>query len=209
MCAERTDCVLGAPVGNPPGEHWAKAVAEPDWEPMGGLDVETGRTVFHGGQGDAQCAVCPRCDERACSHTETWEKTEGADKAFFDAIHAWNATGEAAVTCPRCASASGLRAWKRADGCFAFACLGFEFWNWPEFASRFLDDFAHVLDGHRVVHIWGKLRAAEGAPQADPAVVMSRPCRPSAPCRAAGTRSPSSPRSRCRCRRPRGPGPSR
>lgn len=38
--AERTDCVLGAPLGHPPGPLWAKAVEQVDWEPSDGLKVE-------------------------------------------------------------------------------------------------------------------------------------------------------------------------
>lgn len=84
--AGRTDCVLGAPLGNPPEEHWAKAVAEPDREPADGLDAEIGRTVFHGGQGGAHYAVCPQYDERTCFCTGTWKEIEGADEPFFAAI---------------------------------------------------------------------------------------------------------------------------
>ncbi|MDN5383230.1 hypothetical protein QEP66_14230 [Streptomyces sp. LB8] len=155
--AGRTDCVLGAPLGNPPEEHWAKAVAEPDREPADGLDAEIGRTVFHGGQGGAHYAVCPQYDERTCFCTGTWKEIEGADEPFFAAIRTWDATGEATVTCPHCASASDLRAWKWADDYYAFAHLGLECWNWPDFAPRFLDDFAQVLGGHRAVRIRGKL----------------------------------------------------
>ncbi|WP_189893463.1 hypothetical protein [Streptomyces xantholiticus] len=157
VLAKRTDCVLGARLGNPPGEHWAKAVSEPDWEPTDGLKIETGRAVFHGGQGDAQYATCPRCASRTYFYTETWDSIEGASEAFDGAFNAWRKTGEATVTCQHCGSASDLRAWTWADDYFAFAYLGFEFWNWPEFAPQFLADFAQVLDGHRVVRVWGKL----------------------------------------------------
>ncbi|GAA1428438.1 hypothetical protein GCM10009601_41660 [Streptomyces thermospinosisporus] len=157
VLAQQTTCVLGAPAGHPPGEHWAKAVIDPDWEPTDGLAVETGRTVFHGGQGGAQYAICPKCAARTDFFTETWEPIDGADDAFFEAINTWHKTGKATVTCSHCASASDLRAWKWADDYYAFAYLGSEFWNWPEFTPRFLADFAQVLEGHRVVRVWGKL----------------------------------------------------
>ncbi|MER6128438.1 hypothetical protein ABT173_38910 [Streptomyces sp. NPDC001795] len=154
---ELTDCVLGAPSGNPPGEHWAKAVTELDWKPTDGLNIETGRTVFHGGQGGAQHATCPQCATRTDFYTEAWENIEGAWEPFGDAINAWHKAGEAAVSCRHCGVASDLRAWTWADDYFAFAYLGFEFWNWPEFDRQFLTDFARMLDGHHVVRVWGKL----------------------------------------------------
>jgi hypothetical protein len=157
ILAERTDCVLGSPLGNPPGAHWTKAVAEPDWKPTDGLKVETGRTVFHGGQGDAQYATCPACANRTDFYTESWDDIEGAWEPFGEAINAWHKTGDATVACQHCGLASDLRAWTWADEYFAFAYLGFEFWNWPEFSPAFLADFARVLDGHRLVRVWGKL----------------------------------------------------
>lgn len=157
VLAERTDCVLGAPSGNPPGAHWSKAVADCDWKPTDGLNIETGLTVFHGGQGGAQHAACPQCARRTDFYTETWDEVEGAWEPFGEAIDAWYKTGSAAVTCQHCGLPSDLRAWTWADDYFAFAHLGFEFWNWPEFSPRFLAEFAQVLDGHRVVRVWGKL----------------------------------------------------
>lgn len=157
--AERTDCVLGARSGNPPGEHWTKAVVHPDsdWAPTDGLRIETGRTVFHGGQGDAQYATCPRCAGRTDFFTETWDPIEGAGEPFDEAISTWHTTGEATVMCRHCGTSSDLRAYTWADDYFAFGHLGFEFWNWPEFDPRFLADIGRVLDGHRLVRVWGKL----------------------------------------------------
>ncbi|WP_240967612.1 hypothetical protein [Streptomyces composti] len=89
--------------------------------------------------------------------TETWDPMDGADDAFLDAMTTWHETGEATVTCPHCTTPSALPAWTWADDFYAFAHLGFELWNWPEFSSRFLTDFAQVLDGYRVVRVWGEL----------------------------------------------------
>jgi len=157
VSTERTNCVLGAPLGNPPGRGWAKAVADPDWEPTDGLKIETGRTVFHGGQGGAQYATCPRCAAWVWFYTESWKRIVGADDVFYAAIDVWYETGEANVTCQSCMQASDLRSWRWADDYFAFGYLGFEFWNWPEFAAGFVDDLAQVLDGHRMIRVWGKL----------------------------------------------------
>ncbi|MBR7831906.1 hypothetical protein KDL01_01460 [Actinospica durhamensis] len=157
VSAERTNCVLGAPLGNPPGQSWAKAVADPDWEPTDGLNIAIGRTVFYGGQGGARYATCPRCAARVWFYTESWKPIAGPDDPFFAAIDVWYETGEANVTCPSCEQASDLVSWQWADDYFAFGYLGFEFWNWPEFAARFVEDLAQVLDGHRLIRVWGKL----------------------------------------------------
>ncbi|WP_137992496.1 hypothetical protein [Streptomyces vilmorinianum] len=155
---ERTDCVLGAPLGHPPGPRWASAVAVEDWEPGGGLRIEVGRTVFHGGQGDAQYAVCPHCATRTRFCTEDWEYIEdGAREPFDRAISAWHDTGAAAVTRTHCGRDGDLTAWAWADDFYAFGHLGFEFWDWDEFDPRFLDAFGTALGGHRVVRVWGKL----------------------------------------------------
>ncbi|MEU4093665.1 hypothetical protein [Streptomyces sp. NPDC026673] len=154
--ADRTDCVLGARSGNPPGGHWAKAVTHPDWEPTDGLKIVTGRTVFHGGQGEVRYATCPHCACRVDFLTEDWDPIEGADEPFYAAFTTWRTTGQATVACPHCGTAPDLRAWTWDDDYFAFGCLGFEFWNWPEFDPRFLTDLARVLDGHRLVRVWGK-----------------------------------------------------
>jgi len=154
---ERTDCVLGAREGNPPGAQWANAVIEPDWAPSDGLKIETERTVFWGGQGDAQYAKCPQCAGQTTFYTESWDYIEGSRDAFSAAMEVWHETGEATVTCQDCAKASALSSWRWADDYFAFGYLGFEFWNWPEFDPRFLTDLARVLGDHQVVRVWGKL----------------------------------------------------
>lgn len=157
VSSERTDCVLGACEGHPPGEQWAKAVIEPERAPSDGLKISTGRTVFWGGQGDAQYATCPRCARQTWFYTESWDRIEGARDAFDTAMSLWHETGEAAVTCQHCGHASDLALWRWADDYFAFGHLGFEFWNWPEFEPRFLADLARILGGHEVVRVWGKL----------------------------------------------------
>ncbi len=39
---------------------------------------------------------------------------------------------------------------------WAFADVGFEFWNWPLFTAEFVRAFAQQM-GSRVVHVYGKL----------------------------------------------------
>ncbi|MFD0369750.1 hypothetical protein [Streptomyces sp. NPDC059071] len=150
--AERTDCVLGAPLGHPPGPAWERAVAEPDWEPDGGLAVHTGRQVFHAGQDAPEFAVCPGCATRTALVEDTWQR-------FDAAIRVWAGgdTAAARVACPACGRDGDVTAWQWHDDRFALACLGFAFWDWTEFGSDFLTDFAEALGGRRVVRVWGKL----------------------------------------------------
>ncbi|MFD5034894.1 hypothetical protein ACFWM0_31415 [Streptomyces sp. NPDC058405] len=155
--AERTDCVLGAPLGHPPGLLWAKAVGQEDWEPSDGLKIETGRTVFHGGQGDAMYAVCPHCAAHVDLFTEEGDTIADAWEPFGKAMETWHDTGRAAITCRRCSRAGDLTTWAWDDDYYAFGYLGFEFWDWPEFSPGFLSRFAHVLGGHRTVLVGGKL----------------------------------------------------
>lgn len=155
--AERTGCVLGAPLGHPPGPLWAKAVGHEDWEPSDGLNIETGRTVFQGGQGDAMFAVCPHCAERVDLYTDEWDLIESAWAPFGKAMDVWHDTGRADVTCPRCRRAGDLTTWTWDHDYYAFGYLGFEFWDWPEFSPAFLTRFTHALGGRRTVLVAGKL----------------------------------------------------
>lgn len=106
--AERADCVLGAPLGHPPAGQWAKTAAEPGsgWEPTDGLSIQARRTVFFGGQGDAEYAACPLCTDRTRFLTEERETIDGTWAPFGNAINDWHASGQASVTCPSCALAS-------------------------------------------------------------------------------------------------------
>ncbi|MGA5417401.1 hypothetical protein [Streptomyces pseudogriseolus] len=157
--AERTDCVLGAPLGHPPGPNWLRACspADEEWEPSDGLNVEVGRTVFNGGQGEPEAVTCPRCEVTTRLMTDTWAPDDEAWAPFGAALHDWDDTGEAEVVCPACAASVPLPEYRWADDYFAFAHLGFEFWNWPEFTEEFLTRFSDALGGHRVRRVWGKL----------------------------------------------------
>ncbi|CAL9531204.1 hypothetical protein [Streptomyces sp. Tu 3180] len=159
VLAERTGCVLGRPLGHPPGPNWHRAVAEDDagWKPSDGLAVEVGRTVFHGGQGGPEAVTCPRCAATTSLVTDDWEPVDGVWAPFGAAMRTWHETGEAQVACPVCAEPVPLPEWSWADDYFAFAHLGFEFWNWPEFTPEFLAGFSRALGGHRTAHVWGKL----------------------------------------------------
>ncbi|PZG99314.1 hypothetical protein C1I97_24150 [Streptomyces sp. NTH33] len=159
VLAERTDCVLGQPLGHPPGPNWQRAVAEDDGdrEPYDGLAVYTGRTVFHGGQGGSEAVHCPRCAATTRLYTDRWELIVEAWTPFSEAIGTWHTTGAADVECPACAASVPLPDWAWSDDYFAFAHLGLEFWNWPRFTEDFRARTADVLGGHRTAYVWGKL----------------------------------------------------
>ncbi|WP_031478801.1 hypothetical protein [Streptomyces bicolor] len=159
VLAERTDCVLGPPLGHPPGPNWQRAVGpdDADGDPWDGLAVYTERTVFHGGQGGPEAVTCPRCGTTTRLITDQWELIDAAWAPFREAISAWHKAGEAMVDCPACAEAVPLPDFTWADDYFAFAHLGFEFWNWPELTPEFRTRISELLDGHRLADLWGKL----------------------------------------------------
>ncbi|MDQ0714182.1 hypothetical protein QFZ55_003634 [Streptomyces luteogriseus] len=159
VLAERTDCVLSLPMGHPPGPRWGRAVGEAavDDEPWDGLAVHAGRTVFHGWPGGLEAAVCPRCSATTRLVDDGWAMIDEAWAPFVDAIGTWSATGVAQVRCPACARIVPLRDWAWNDDYFAFAHLGFEFWNWPELTPEFRGRVAELLDGHRTAYLRGKI----------------------------------------------------
>ncbi|MDI6518723.1 hypothetical protein QMA61_21255 [Streptomyces coelicoflavus] len=159
VLAERTGCVLGEPLGHPPGLNWHRAVAEEDadWKPSDGLAVEVGRTVFDGGQGEPEAVTCPRCAVTTSLVTDGWELIDEIWRPFGGAMDEWQQTGSAQVACPACAEAVPLPEWRWADDYLTFAHLGFRFWNWPEFTPEFQSRFSRALGGHRTRLVWGKL----------------------------------------------------
>jgi hypothetical protein len=128
-----------------------------DREPWDGLATEVGRTVFHSGQDGPEAVTCPRCAATTPLVTDDWDLIDGVWAPFGAAMKTWYETGEAQVSCPACAEPVPLSEWGWADDRLAFAHLGFEFWNWPEFTPEFLTRFSRALGGHRTRRVWGKL----------------------------------------------------
>ncbi|WP_405568696.1 hypothetical protein OG418_28790 [Streptomyces phaeochromogenes] len=164
----RTDCVLGQPLGHPPGPNWRRAVEEsPDWDPWDGLAVHTERTVFDSGQGGPESVTCPRCETTTPLSGETYdedyevsreaEPDNGAWPRFAAAMGTWHETGAATVDCPACARPVALTDWIWEDDHYAFGHLGLEFWNWPELRPDFIQEISRLLGGHRTGYVWGKL----------------------------------------------------
>ncbi|WP_329590231.1 hypothetical protein OG298_18355 [Streptomyces sp. NBC_01005] len=161
VAAERTDCVLGGDgYGHAPGPRFTKAVDDPDpvdlWS--NGFHVQTGRTVFDSGQGDAGAAVCPLCRTEIRLVDEVWEPIESAWGPFKGRFQDWAEDGgEGIVRCPSCARPSGIDRWSWEDDYYACGHLGFTFWGWAELTSDFTREIGRRLGGHRTVLLAGKL----------------------------------------------------
>lgn len=126
------------------GPGFAQSIEEPElagedegWSRADGLEVKVGRTVFFAVGVELTCRACGR-------------DVEPEDEAWGSAVDAWY-EGDDTVTlpCPHCGHAEKLTEW---DGPYpwAFANLGFEFWNWPPLSERFVREVAEQLGGHRV-----------------------------------------------------------
>jgi hypothetical protein len=139
---ERTDCALGeADGGHAPGPAYPSAVKEPydgfltQW--ANGLEIDLGRTVFYGKVREGDRFTCPRC--------ASWLPIE----VVVDAADEWADGGAAGLRCLGCGATAGLNEWHW-DSPWAFAMLGFRFWNWPRLTEDFLAELADRL-GHRTV----------------------------------------------------------
>ncbi len=141
-------CVIADEPGYLPGPRYEAVVTEPDpilMAPCGvnGLEVVTGRTVFHPGQADL-LLVCSSCSGRF-----------NAPDGWGDAVGDWFDGELGLLACPACRAVQPITEWKH-DPDWAFAFLGFTFWNWPELTEEFVAKVGYRLD-HRVVLVAGKL----------------------------------------------------
>ncbi|MFF0739025.1 hypothetical protein ACFYVL_01380 [Streptomyces sp. NPDC004111] len=161
VAAERTDCVLGADAGHPPGTRFAEAVEDPDPELVNvwsnGLHVAVGRTVFDAGQGEPSAVTCPHCAAETSLVDEYWSPIDEAWDRFRDAVGSWADGDDEPVACPSCTRTAPVHTWLWADDYFAFGHLGFTFWNWPVLRPEFVAEFSRRLGGHRTVLLGGKL----------------------------------------------------
>lgn len=123
---------------------WLASTRSTMWTDTDALKVKVGRTVFFAVGVELKC--------RACG-----DDFEPDDEAWAAAVDAWY-EGDDAVTlpCPRCGHSEKLTEW---DGPhpWAFAHLGFEFWNWPQLSQRFVREMVEQLGGHRVRLVRSKL----------------------------------------------------
>jgi hypothetical protein len=131
--------------GHAPGPRYTTAVVQPDsglhklWN--NGLEVVTGRTVFH--SVDVDAIACPHCQMAV---VRDWLRP---------AIQEWLAGAAGTRRCRGCGRVMGLNDWCWRPP-WAFGYLGLQFWNWPPLTKRFVAEVGHRL-GHRTVLAAGKL----------------------------------------------------
>lgn len=152
--AERTDAGFGKPM-HATGPRWPLMTDE-RWHhlPCDGLAVVTGRTVFFGALGSGGSPVCPRCAQPVA--LTRWTDTAEGAGPFPAAVETWHRTGTALVRCAACDRPAPLTDWTWEHDEFAFACLGFEFWNGPPLRPEFITEVGRVL-GHRIRLMAGKV----------------------------------------------------
>ena len=137
----QTDCVLGAPTGNPPGPNWRSAVQDGAlggdrflglW--TNGAEIRGGERNVDGCQGDL-FGICPSC-----------QTSQAFTDDFGRAMGAWvNKEGDSVVACAVCGVRSDITAWTFT--CVALSVLSVTFWNWPQFSASFVSDLTDRLGG--------------------------------------------------------------
>jgi uncharacterized Zn-finger protein len=161
LSADRTDCVLGAESGYPPGPRYAAAVTESD-ELLpslrtNGIEVHTTKRVFHPIQAAIGPTTCSHCGYSAELENATTGQMTAPWELFSEAISQWMAGRPGMVTCPHCGHRAGINDWQWPEGwALAVGFLGFTFWNWPPLSKWFIAEVSAQLD-HRVVVTQGKL----------------------------------------------------
>lgn len=157
-----TDCVAsGTDSGYPPGPTFRAVVIHPNDDFLtlwaNGVEVSTGRRVFHPGQGEIGAVICPRCDQTVQLSDPATGAVTDQWQPFADALNAWYAGGPGLVRCPHCSLLVDFNDWLWVAGRpFAVGFLGLTFWNWPELSALFVQRVVNHL-GHRVVLTGGKL----------------------------------------------------
>ena len=145
---EKTDCVLGADLGYPPGPNVAQAVEYPERVyPLGtlGLEVTVGRNVQWTAEIIFRCPTChrPMVDDDTPSaglKGSVWEA----------ALDDWEAGGAGMLMCNQCGSSSPISEYEQGDHPWGFGNLAFTFWNWTILKPDFLAEMSRRL-GHRIV----------------------------------------------------------
>ncbi len=101
-----TDCVLGADSGYPPGPNFRSVVIHPNDDFLtlwtNGVELSTGRRVFHPGQGELGAVTCPRCDQMVLLSDPATGSVTDQWQPFADALDSWYAGGLGHVLCPHC-----------------------------------------------------------------------------------------------------------
>ena len=141
----------GRPTGYPPGPNYRAVVHlgtnEDDHTPTlrtNGLEIVTGRTVFHAGQ-FGMSLVCRKCGF-----------SSGGSNAWSQAVEEWyEASGDGRLACSQCGHEEPVTEWAY-NPPWGFGNLGFTFWNWPRLEPSFVAEFSVHL-AHRTVLVCGKI----------------------------------------------------
>jgi len=101
-------------------------------------------------------SVCPHCQR-----LDRWDEPDTGQPTaqwsqFREAIDTWWQGGAGEATCVHCQRVVALNDWQWEDGPWAFAMLGFTFWNWPPLLPAFVAEVGHHLT-HRVRFTSGKI----------------------------------------------------
>lgn len=149
LSPELTDCVLGNPLGHPPGPSYGRAVAGAGDAPRqwtNGGYVIIGRQAHWGGDLDGlACAQCGQLED-VTSEGGRWQQT------FMGTIAEWMDGGDGTITCRGCGARNELSDWDWGRYPWGFGEVSVKFWNWEPLAENFIDDVWAVL-GHPVRYI--------------------------------------------------------
>lgn len=133
----------------------ARSLADPvDASTMlgAGVQVEQGRTMFHGGESGLPDVLCPRCGFRAIAtdrerYAPWWEPA-------CEMLTRWHRNGgTTAVRCPHCAAPTGFNDWQAGDDPWAIGEFAITLWNWPPPSQTFTSSLIEQLGGHRTVMV--------------------------------------------------------
>lgn len=142
--AALSDCTLGRD-GYSVANGAEKVVREPGNLPFGflvnGLEVVTGKNVFHTGQNGIDELTCSACKQNLAD--EDWD--------FFGV---WYEQDDDDMTCPLCNVTNSIHTFVFAPE-WGFSDLGFTFWNWPDFTDNFIEEFKQKLGCDvNIVYTW-------------------------------------------------------
>ena len=131
-----SDCVLSSKNGYALSNGARLVTTEPDFLPFGlgtnGLEIITGRQVFHTGENGIEELICPNC-------------TQDISLEDWDFLSDWSDNKSNNITCPLCGVATDIHSFSFTPQ-WGFSDLGFTFWNWSELKDDFINDFKQKLN---------------------------------------------------------------
>lgn len=151
ISAEQSDCVLGTPLGHPPGPNYGHAIGGTEPAPVlwtNGAAISVGRVVSH--SYEPEVLTC-----RRCGHREVPAPDDQNWQAAFAAIGDWADGGVGAMSCPSCGADNDVNGWDW-EPTWGFGLLTMEVWNWNPLAPEFIAEVSGFLR-HRIVYTNFKL----------------------------------------------------